>query len=414
MCGLVSVISKEKSGLSYEDKTIFNQLLFANTLRGSDATGIFKVNNNGNCYSIKESTFAPGLMNSEEFKTFCEGISLRGQILVGHNRKATMGGKIDQNAHPFIEDHICLVHNGTLLSHKELANTEIDSHAICKSLVNNDDIKDTLERINGAFALIWYNAKEKSLYFCRNIERPLALIETKNKIYLASEEKMLDWIIDRNIKEFYKIQNVPPFKIFKFNLDTLKLETIGTFKIFKENLIHKNNNISNSNYKSKNTNIPTHSIGDIIAFTPLITEIKGMMRIVEGLSWHDENDAVISYIPNMDIKEFEDLTGNDLLCGKITQIKYNTKNNIYTYIVKEVHKDMEVVSKNNIKTTINTFEDYKNCCSMCGEFWEQSDTLEESKKRIENTQIALNNYSEITSIICNHCINTWNQYGTYC
>ena len=74
-----------------------------------------------------------------------------------------------------------------------------------------------------------------------------------------------------------------------------------------------------------------------------------MMRIVEGLSWHDENDAVISYIPNMDIKEFEDLTGNDLLCGKITQIKYNTKNNIYTYIVKEVHKDMEVVSKTILK-----------------------------------------------------------------
>ena len=62
---------------------------------------------------------------------------------------------------------------------------------------------------------------------------------------------MLDWIIDRNIKEFYKIQDIPPFKIFKFNLDNLKLETIGTFKTFKENLIHKNNNISNSNYKSK-------------------------------------------------------------------------------------------------------------------------------------------------------------------
>ncbi|HMU97841.1 MAG TPA: class II glutamine amidotransferase [Chitinophagales bacterium] len=418
MCGLISIISKEKFGINHTDKTTFLQMLFADTLRGFDGTGIYMVNRHGNLYSAKKSIYAPAFIGNPDVDKLMSDAIRDGQLLVGHNRKATMGAKTDENAHPFIEDHICLVHNGTLQSHKELADTQIDSHAICVALAKTTNPKEVLEKINGAFALIWYNAKEKSLYFCRNTERPLAFIETKSKIYIASEEKMLDWIIDRNISETYKIQEVPTFKLFKFNLDTLKLENLGKFESKKTKQSYINYPIVTHNYSSFGNNqnknkkkekvYPDFSIGDTIAFCPISIQDKEHTILLEGLSWYDENDYVVSYFKKEDLDDVNELLSNDLLCGKITQVKYNTKSNIYTYIIKDVKPDIEAVSKNNVKVSVNLLESTETCCSMCGEVWKQSETLEESKKRVEECEIITDSEDSIINLICDECVKNWN------
>lgn len=223
MCGLVAIFSKQSTGFFSTDKTIFLQMLISDMFRGMDSTGCFNVNKHGNLKLIKDASPASFFIGKKEVGDFLTDSLNNAHILVGHNRKATMGFINSENAHPFIEGDICLVHNGTLTTHKELADRAIDSNAIAAH-INEHGYKSALKKINGAYALIWYNAKEKTMYFTRNAERPLYLVETATKIYLASEAKMLDWILDRNNVTKYEIQNVPTDKVFKFNIDTKVLE----------------------------------------------------------------------------------------------------------------------------------------------------------------------------------------------
>ena len=41
MCGLVGMIAIQSQGFSYKDKEMFNQLLYADAVRGEDSTGVF-------------------------------------------------------------------------------------------------------------------------------------------------------------------------------------------------------------------------------------------------------------------------------------------------------------------------------------------------------------------------------------
>jgi len=235
---------------------------------------------------------------------------------------------------------------------------------------------------------------------------------------------MLDWIVDRNISETYKIQEVPTFKLFKFNLDTLKLENLGKFESKKTKQSTTNYPIVTYNYSSFGNNqnknkkkekvYPDFSIGDTIAFCPMSIEDKEHTLLLKGLSWYDENDYVVSYFKKEDLDDVNELLSNDLLCGKITQVKYNTKSNIYTYIIKDVKPDVEAVSKNNVKVSVNLLESAETCCSMCGEVWKQSETLEESKKRIEECEITTDSEDSITNLICDECVKDWNIKYAYC
>ena len=223
MCGVVAILSKNKSGFMYKDKTIFLQMLISDMFRGMDSTGCFAVNKYGNLNMLKDACAAPFFINKSESTKFFNKMIADYHVVVGHNRKATVGQVTDTNAHPFIEGNICLIHNGTLTNHREVGDTAVDSHAICQH-INDKGYKSALKTVEGAYSLIWYNAEEKNIYFCRNAERPLYMVETGDKIYLASEGKMLDWILDRNDIGKYTVQNVPTDKVFKFNMETRKLE----------------------------------------------------------------------------------------------------------------------------------------------------------------------------------------------
>lgn len=198
-------------------------MLISDMFRGMDSTGSFAVNKYGNLKMIKDASPASYFIGKKEMTSYLSNFTSDYHCVVGHNRKATMGQVVSDNAHPFIEGNICLVHNGTLTNHKKLADTVVDSHAICKHIAEHG-YKSMFKTIEGAYALIWYNADEKMVYFARNAERPLHFVETAEKIYLASEAKMLDWLLDRNGITKYTIQIVPTDKVFKFDMETRKLE----------------------------------------------------------------------------------------------------------------------------------------------------------------------------------------------
>lgn len=196
MCGIVSIISKEPRGLFLYDKELFEEALTADIIRGKDSTGVFSVSMKNELHVVKQGIDALTFMRSPSYKEWADKIPSY-RAIVGHNRKATSGDINSKNAHPFKEGDITLVHNGMLFNAKELnKEVDVDSHALCHSFATKG-AKETLKDVSGAFALIWYDLKKKEMYLWRNSERPLALVETDDKIVIASELNMIKWILQR-------------------------------------------------------------------------------------------------------------------------------------------------------------------------------------------------------------------------
>lgn len=194
MCGLVSIILKDNSKvLNKEMIDVFKQMLYADALRGWDSTGIACIKGNNDVKVIKDNCSAgPFLFRNPDVQW-----SYQNRAFIGHNRWATRGSVTAENAHPFTEGDITLAHNGTLKNHYALKNVAVDSHAICHS-INDLGAIPTLEKLDGAFALIWYNSKTKEIYATRNAERPLYIVETDDLFILSSEKGLAHWICGRN------------------------------------------------------------------------------------------------------------------------------------------------------------------------------------------------------------------------
>lgn len=228
MCGLVAVINKYRNGFSNDQLDVFEQLLFIDTLRGEDSTGVFGVSSDGNVNITKGAVDGPKFVNTSEWKAHRSKAFANGWALIGHNRKATRGSINDENAHPFwVDDKLVLVHNGTLHGdHKKIADTEVDSHAIAHALSENTDVEKVLQGINAAYALIWYDIQNKALKVIRNSQRPLHWVETTGAVYIASEAEMLHMILSRN-----KIHGASEIHMFpEYNLNVWELQSDRSVK----------------------------------------------------------------------------------------------------------------------------------------------------------------------------------------
>ena len=199
MCGLVGVVTKKSNGFSRQQQDIFTTLLFVDTLRGMDSTGVFVVNNEGDIFVAKEAGYAPRFIQTKEFEEAQRRAWGRGSAMIGHNRARTRGDVNDDNAHPFnVDDNIFLVHNGTMRgNHKKHADVEVDSHAIAHLIHEKGSVSEALSAIDAAYALIWYDMEKGELNFIRNDERPLFWMETDDAWVWASEAAMLEFAANR-------------------------------------------------------------------------------------------------------------------------------------------------------------------------------------------------------------------------
>ena len=193
MCGIVGMFTKKTNFvLTKPLVTTFKQMLYADALRGWDSTGVMAVSDT-DTKVVKAATTAQTFLSQQPEHAW----AFNRKILIGHNRSATRGAVNDDNAHPFQEGHITLVHNGSLVYHHHLKDVAVDSHAITHSIVEKGDIK-TLEQLHGAYALVWYNEDTKVLHATRNNERPLWLLEGDDIYMLSSERGLGAWIAGRN------------------------------------------------------------------------------------------------------------------------------------------------------------------------------------------------------------------------
>lgn len=215
MCGIVFAGS---NSMGMRDVEFFEQLLYCDIIRGDHSTGVFsgfshlaadpleikirKAAVPADVYLRREDLWGqvkedrrPSPYNATA------SIVKQPKFLVGHNRYATMGEIVDANAHPFQHGNITLVHNGTLDNQSLLPDSEkfkVDSENVCYA-IDKIGIEETIKKLHGKFTLVWFDAKDQTLNFLRNKDRPFHFIETSTGDWFgASEEDMIMWLSKRS------------------------------------------------------------------------------------------------------------------------------------------------------------------------------------------------------------------------
>lgn len=224
MCGILGFITEQVSEGSLERSRFMSDGLIMDTLRGDDATGVFMVPHAWAANVKQEDKTAYTLKDAVPGHTFVSAPAY-GKLVypmkdwraaVGHNRAATRGKRDANNAHPFQEGPVTLVHNGTLTTTyglpvdqwdlnkgvKEEDKISVDSHVICHNLAlkEPDAAPDVISYLRGAFALVWHDARDESVNIIRNGQRPLHLAYDKEgkTLFFMSEHEMLYAVAKRN------------------------------------------------------------------------------------------------------------------------------------------------------------------------------------------------------------------------
>src|ERR1044072_2205219 len=219
MCGLVGVFS---SNMLVKHKDVLSALLYLDTWRGRDSTGVAAIRHNADTHVLKSTI--PGYEFVEGNK-LDQHLKLNDFCWIGHNRYGTVGKNIKTNAHPFMiddEEGCCTIvgaHNGTL-KNKHVLKDHLTFGTDSEALFNNiseEGLEATLPKIEGAWALTYYDHREEELRIIRNSERTLfyAYEEGKKTLFWASEQ----WMI-RIATSKYGIK-LEDDKVYAFSEDTL-------------------------------------------------------------------------------------------------------------------------------------------------------------------------------------------------
>ncbi|MGE0847637.1 MAG: glutamine--fructose-6-phosphate transaminase (isomerizing) [Flavobacteriaceae bacterium] len=192
MCGIVGIIGKEAVAPGLLDA--LRRLEY----RGYDSAGIATLE--GHHLHRRR---AEGKLRNLEQRLLSD--PLLGRIGIGHTRWATHGAPTERNAHPHASEKVALVHNGIIENFQELRDeltaegvefsTDTDtetivhmvSRALDKGMTPQKAVQETLNRLEGAFALaILFDGNDDLLIGARQ-GSPLAIGYGDGEMYLGSD-----------------------------------------------------------------------------------------------------------------------------------------------------------------------------------------------------------------------------------
>ncbi len=192
MCGIVGIVGdKPVSGRILES---LKRLEY----RGYDSAGI--------------ATLSGGQMHRRravgKLSTLAEKLAddpIDGEIGIGHTRWATHGGPNEVNAHPHVAGRVAVVHNGIIENFAGLraeletsgrvfsteTDTEVVAHlcdaALSRGLAPADAVRETLESLEGAFALLFLFDGAENLMIAARRGSPLAIGFGDGEMYVGSD-----------------------------------------------------------------------------------------------------------------------------------------------------------------------------------------------------------------------------------
>lgn len=206
--------------ITQKQKDAFRTLLVIDTLRGPHSTGVASVDKDGTWMCVKKKGNAWDLFDSREYTSM---MTYSTYCLIGHNRYATKGKINNINAHPFEFEHVVGAHNGTIRGQHRLidhAQFEVDSENIYHS-INQIGLDETLDVLDGAYALTYWDKRTEEFVLLRNKERTLyyTMSPDNQTVYWASEAWMLSVALSRAGLKHGEIVDVRPCNIYRFKID---------------------------------------------------------------------------------------------------------------------------------------------------------------------------------------------------
>lgn len=227
MCGIVGFINND-FGVKYGEtvRTVFEELLWVDTQRGPDGTGVLIVNGGANGMEptmYKNAMWAPEYLNCHSYKKIIGRRLDWARLAIGHNRATTRGRVSNDNAHPFEHKHITLVHNGYIPQADNYVPNEhrheVDSWSSCYNIAEKGEAEG-LSTVPFQGVLVWWNDQDKTLNMARNEHRTLYCVgvEGHDTLFYASEWRMIDWVLTRNgLNPDGKYKLLTPWQHFKFD-----------------------------------------------------------------------------------------------------------------------------------------------------------------------------------------------------
>lgn len=368
MCGIVGIISRGSFGFYQSQAQLLKGMLYADTLRGADSTGVFGVTKNGNVSILKSVLPGYEFVQTKEFDKFMSAMTRHYLVAIGHNRKATRGDIKPENAHPFKEEHITLVHNGVIWG-EEQSGYEVDSHALTARIAKEGAV-EALRDIRGAYAIVWYDKLKQQISFARNFQRPLWILEGKDIWILSSEPGIPLWLCQREKSsnntwdplEIKAFKEITPNAIYTFDLkessrDKPRVTPIPEPKPFLAQKKDEKDGAAGSGTKQEQVLQPALLVdktkGSQIADTgkgwsdggryKLLDSYgefkKGGKVIIKPIDWNDIEEApkfvrIISEIMCLDGTPFPDFTTH-LMISK-DELEYYTANKKFEHYRAEI------------------------------------------------------------------------------
>jgi glutamine---fructose-6-phosphate transaminase (isomerizing) len=236
MCGIIGVVGKNKAeGLLLEG---LRRLEY----RGYDSAGIATLVNE----KIEKRRASGKISNLS--KLLLDN-PLSGSIGIAHTRWATHGAPNENNAHPHVNDKVAIVHNGIIENYVDLREelisnghkfyTETDSEVVAHLISHNIErgmkniiaVRESLKKLEGAFALGILLAGEEDMLIAARQDSPLAIGYGKDEMYLGSDALALAPLTDRIVyleNKDMAVINIDGIKIFDENMNIILREETKT------------------------------------------------------------------------------------------------------------------------------------------------------------------------------------------
>ena len=245
-CGIILAANGRRNEEKLEHlRDVFTRLLALNEFRGTHATGIALINNDGSCKLLKRPVKASEFIFLEEYHKILESLSGKTTLLMGHTRLATVGSyEKAGNNHPNKAGCCLSTMNGTIYNADELFRkmrlrryAEVDSELIAR-LANRHapdgeiltgKFVHSLRRCRGQISAVVASLLDPQRVIILKGNKPLSLRYNANygTIIYSSDEFHLDIVLkdDGNWKPLdlepmscavFDVRTMPEFETLEF------------------------------------------------------------------------------------------------------------------------------------------------------------------------------------------------------